>query len=306
MKEQQTEVTDWLSGKFSFSKVHTAFGCMRKFFYRYVMKMKDAASPWFVVGQAVHTGQEADNNAKLEGKGLTLKQTLDAAVSKLEEARAEGGWKPKDIPTDPFVAEHTAQLEAYKRSGEWDKVYPAPGSVEAPFEIIAKVGDPEHGLEPAVIEGFVDVVSVDEEGNRKVIDYKTAGRPTKQSEADGHIQLALEAIGAQAAAGQITTFVKTGKQKPTTKVTEPTPSTEERGKLALKHMADGIHAIRRAVKTGDFPKCDPAAYYCQHGRGCEFGRLCFNTSDLKEFIQVEKLRPVGSLETPEWRKTKKT
>ena len=297
----RTEVgPNWLEDKHSITKCKTAAQCLRKFFYRYVCKIKEAPSVALLTGRAVHNGQEVDNYAKLRAERLGVTEVLDAAVAALEAEKGE-----TDVSVDAFVAEHSRQLQVFEASGERAKVNPVPGSVEAAFALQIKVGDPDHGLKPATVEGFVDVVSQDPEtGERTVIDYKSAMKPASLRDVEEHLQLALEATGAEAQSAKIVSFVKQGKQKPTTKVSPKVVNTQERFEGVLRFLADTIHAVRRAIKTGDFPKCDPAAHYCKRGF-CEYFDRCYpkKETDLHKWIQVEKISPVGTLPVPEWRES---
>lgn len=293
-------MADYLFDRWSFSKCSTAATCLRKFFLRYVMKVRSPSAPWLLGGRAVHKGQETDNNAKLAGKELKIGQVHECAVEALKEYSRDEGCK---VDVDRFAEEHNIQLGVFETSGERAKINPVAGSVEAPFEMDLEVGDTEHGKKPAVLEGFVDVVSMDHETEqRELVDYKTAGRPTSQKEAEEHVQLALEAVGSEAGASKIVTFVKHQKQKPTARVTQPVATSKEQFAKALQFVADQIHAGRRAMETGDFPKCDPKSIACMRGKNCEYGHLCYGADDLKDFIEVKAIRPVGTVPQPDWRK----
>lgn len=294
---------NWLEDKHSITKCKCFAMCPRKFFYRYVCKIKESPSLALLLGRAIHTGQETDNYAKVRGDKLSTEQVLESAVDTLEEDSAAQGV---DVSTDAFVAEHRAQLEKFEKTGERARVNPVPGSIEAPFALQIKVGDPEHGLRAATVEGFVDVVSQDPStGERCVIDYKSGKKPASLREVDEHLQLALEATGAEAGSAKIINFVMEGKQKPTTKVSEAVQNTQQKFERVLRFLSDTIHAIRRGIKTGDFPKCDPSAHYCSAGF-CEYYTRCYpeKEPDLHKWIQVVKIEPVGSLPVPEWRESK--
>jgi hypothetical protein len=298
------KVSNWLVDKFSFSKVGCFSKCPRMFFYRYVMRMKSPATPWLLFGRGAHGGQETDNLAKLRGEHLSVAQVLESAVAEFEgEVEKEGVGK--DLK-DAFVEEHARQLEVFEESGERAKIVPVPGTVEGAFQIELMVGDGEGPKAPALVEGFTDVVSQQSPDSPKILlDYKTSGRPTSEKEAAKHLQLALEAIGGQAESAQIVTFVKGGKQKPTTKVTKAHPVDNARWQKVLAWFAEGIHSIRRAVKSGDYPRCDPGAHYCS-AEACEFFALCYpeKQPDLHKWVEVGEIRASGTLPPAEWRMSK--
>jgi hypothetical protein len=295
------KVTNYLTDKFSFSKVACFSRCPRKFFYKYVMRMKENTSPWLLFGRGAHGGQEVDNYAKLRGERLSVEQVLEAAVAEFEEEteKENTGRELKDA----FAEEHARQLEIFEDSGERAKIVPVAGTVEGAFQLELMVGDGDGPKAPALVEGYTDVVSqAGEDEPRVMIDYKSAGRPVSEREAAEHLQLGLEALGGQAEAAQIVSFVKGGKQKPTTKVSKAHPVTQSRIQKILAWLADGIHGIRRGVKSGDFPKCDPACHWCS-AQACDFYGLCYpeKQPDLHKWVELGEIRPSGSLPPAEWR-----
>lgn len=298
---EPAEKLDYLSEKFSFSKANTFSLCPRKSFHRYVMREREPAGPALLFGRGVHEGVEEDNRAKLRGEELPLESIVEAGVEAFKAEASKEGIKG-DV--DGFAREFDRQVEVYQEAGIRRQIHPAPDSIEAAFRIEAKVGDVEHGFAPVLIEGYCDVVSVDEKtGERRLIDYKSAARPTSQKEAENHLQLAVEATGAQAEAAQIVTMVKMGKQKPTTKITAPVRNTKDRFDKAMMFLAENIHGFRRALITGDFPKCAPTSFWCNYGKSCAYGRACFpdTITDLPDFVQVQKIVPVGALPEEDWR-----
>lgn len=295
------KINDWLASVFSFSKLSTFSRCPRKAFYRNVMKKKEDGADFFLIGRAAHKGQELDNKAKLRGERWSTKQVLDAAVTALEEGVREGGVS---VGIDSFAAEHERQLESFEKSGERGRVCPAPGSVEAMFRVGLEVANPDGVKTPASIEGFVDVVSVDERtGRRTVVDYKTGGRPMSAKDAEASLQLGLYATAAGAEEGKIVNFVKGARQKPTTIVTEPARNSQAKWESTLAWFAETISSFRRCLKTGDWPKCDPSVYWCSK-TACSFHGLCYpeKHEGLEKLVQVTKIEPPGSLPEPTWRK----
>lgn len=296
-------VSNWLIDKFSFSKVACFSKCPRKFFYRYVMRKKESTSPWLLFGRAAHGGQETDNLAKLRGERLSVDQVLESAVAEFEEETEKTGTGA-DLK-DAFAVEHGRQLEVFEETGARARIVPVPGTVEGGFQVELMVGDGEGPKAPALVEGFTDVVSQETpESPRILVDYKSAGRPTSEREAAGHLQLGFEAIGGEAEASQVVTFVKGGKQKPTTKVSKAYDVTQSRWERILAWFADGIWGIRRAVKSGDFPKCDPSCHWCSP-EACDFYGYCYpeKQPDLHKWVEVGTIRPSGSLPPAEWRQS---
>lgn len=301
MVQVKVETVDWLTSKFSWSKCSTYAMCPRKAFYRYMLKLKEAKEV-LVYGRAVHFGQELDNRAKLKGEKLKVAQILDAAVDRLKVEGAVDGLK---VHSDRFALEHRTQLELYEKLGYRDLVRPVKGTVEAQYQIDLAISDPETRAPeaPAMIEGYVDVVSQADAGSPlEVIDYKSGPRPVFQKEAEKNLQFALQGVGAAAKTYSCVSFVRGGKQRPTTKRTEQIPLREEiLGKL-LQFLSDTVRSFRRSVVTGDWPKCAPTAHWCSKG-ACDYFDRCYPTRRVERarLIEVEEVRPAGSLPEPEWR-----
>ena len=297
------KITEYLRDAFSFSKLDTFSKCPKKFFYRYIMRKRENTG-FQLFGRAVHKGQEEDNKAKLEGRLLPIGSVLEVAV---ESYKAEGVKEGMRVDVDPFVETHKKQLEVFEERGIRAQIHPVKGTVEAPFEMDLKIGDPATGEEeiPAKISGFVDVVSEDpaRPGERFVVDYKTGLKPVYQGDADSSLQFALYALGSDAKGARAVSFVKEGRQKPTTKITEPSVVTEARKNKLLTWIADTLRSIRRCLKTGDFPKCSPSCTWC-HKKACDFFPLCYpeKDADLPKLVQIEKISPTGTVEQPDWRK----
>ena len=297
-------VTDYLRDKFSFSKLSTFSRCPRKAFYRYIMKKKELGVDFLLYGRAVHAGQEYDNLEKLKGKEVPVGEVLDAATASLEvEAKKEGV-----IPAvDTFWKEHEKQLGAFETSGERAKIVPVPGTVEATFQLHVDVSNvlDEGSAVPAVVEGFVDVVSRAEDGRAVVVDYKSTERPFNSKDVTNSLQMSLYELGAETDRSKFVSFVKQGKQKPTTKVSSCGTPSQVRTEKTLTFLGDTISSFRRCVKTGDWPKCDPSCHWCSP-KACDFYELCYPriNPELSKFISISEVKPVGTLPQPDWRKSK--
>lgn len=286
---------NFLRDVFSFSKLTCFSQCPRRFFWRYVMREKSPPSEALLLGRGTHAGQEYDNEERIKGRRPTQGEVLDRAV---EAYREEGGQE-----LDAFALEHEQQLEKFWESGERDRIQPKPGSVEAPFEIELQVtGDPDREAKtPAVVQGFVDVLS-EEEGD-VVVDYKTVGRPVSDRDANDSVQNTLYMVGSEAEGARNVSFVKYGKQKPTTKVTRTVGLGEAKVSKLLDFCAETIGSIRKDLVSGNFPKCAPSCWWCS-AKACEFYEKCYpeKNPNLSRFVEIGEIRPVGTLEQPEWRK----
>ena len=294
---------DWLLSKWSPSKVGSFARCPRQFFYKYVQRMKDPLNWPILFGRAVHAAMETDAYAKLRRERLPLAHLLEAGV---EEARHAA--EAADLParTDEVADGLGRQLEVFEARGERARILPVAGSVEAAFQVNLLVPDRDgKPTVPVLIEGFTDVVSFTEDGTGKVaVDYKSNARPLSTAEAATKGQLVLEAIGSGADAGRVVNFVRSGKQKETVKATADFPLTQAAKDRTLLYMGETIAEAQSALKSGDFPKCDPTSFTCNHGGNCPFGQFCFPREfELSKFVSVASIVPVGSLPRADWRQS---
>lgn len=296
------ETLDWLWDKFSVSKASTFDKCPQKAQFRYVQKIKKPAELSLAAllrGRAVHGGQEADCYAKLRGERLSVGQVLDAAVATFEDEAKKEDVPAAKVGKDRFVEEHRRQLEIFEASGERAKIEPLPGSIEAPFEMEVLVTGEDR---PAVIEGHVDVVSI-RDGDRTVVDYKATGRAVTARESAEHTQLAMEAIGSTSRYHQIVNFVAGKRQRPTTKVLPAVALTQQSVDRVLRWFADVIARFRKALRTGDFPRCAPESQWCCP-QACEYYGDCYGqVENAGKYLTIQKLSPVGTLPAAEWRES---
>jgi hypothetical protein len=159
---------------------------------------------------------------------------------------------------------------------------------------------------PALVEGFVDVVSQDPEtGLKAVVDYKAVKRAVSDKEALNHHQLTLEGYGSEAATAYAVSFVDGNRQNPTVKVSAAQQITTERVQRLMRFLGDQILAFREAYEKDFWPKCSPDNFYCARGV-CEFYDRCYPSPDpeLSKFVEIIKIAPSGSLPPQEWRKKK--
>jgi len=297
----KVQIADWLADKFSWSKLSCFSRCPQKAYKQYVLKKKEAPTLSLLWGRAVHEGQEADNLAKVRGDRLPVAKVLDAAIASFDTIGA--GDSPVDI--DRFRDEHGRQLGKFESSGERAKICPIKGTVEGQFKIELNVLELDGRTRAALVEGYTDVVSLDEyTGARRVIDYKSGKRPVSDKEVETHLQLGLEATGAGAESGQIVNFVSYAKQKPTTKVSAAIENTQARWNRVLAFVSDTIRSFRHCLKTGDFPKCDPGCYWCSP-TACAFYGECYpkNYPQQSKFVEVTKIDLSGTLPPADWRKS---
>ena len=288
---------EYLPDKWSFTKADTAARCMKKAFFKYVLRLPERTHPALLIGRAAHKGQETDNLAKLRGEAMSPAQVLDAAVENLKVVGKENAVQ---VPVDRFALFHRRQLEVYELLGYRAKVRPVKGTVEATYQMDLELANPEtsEAETPALIEGFVDVVTETAERKRVVLDYKTGDRPVYQKSIPGNFQFALQTVGARADGMQVVSFVGEGKQKPTTKMSEPEPLREQTLCRLLTFFRDTIRSFRRALKTGDWPKCAPHCIWCSQ-KACGYFERCY--PEKTRAVRVMEVRPAGTLPPADWR-----
>jgi len=314
-----------LETDFSFSKLYCAVQCPQKAYLRYVLGLPDDTH-YLIMGKAIHFGQQVDNQGKVEGRDLTVRQVLDAAVDSVKEEAAK---HEVAVDVDDFAKDHAAQLQKFRDLGWRDEIAPVAGTIEAPFEISVRM---EGGL-PAKILGFVDVVSEklgrvardpaqpqhageDNEfaesshpggpANRRVIDYKSGARPVYQGDASTSLQFCLYQIGAKAPESQVISFVRTGRQRATVHRTEPVVLTQPRVNKLLAWLEDAITLWRTCLKTGFWPRCSPQAHYCS-ASACAYYSRCYPSEGRKtQVISLGEIKPVGTVPVPEWRRNERS
>lgn len=286
---------NWLETEFSFSKLYCAVQCPMKAYQRYVLGLPDDTH-YLVQGKAIHFGQQKDNEAKLEGKDLTVPQVLDAAVDCVKEEAAKHEVK---VEVDAFARDHKLQLEVFRERGWRDEIAPVEGTIEAPFEIQVKM----EGGADAKLTGFVDLVSQREpDATRRVIDYKSGARPVYQGDAQSSLQFALYQLGAKAPESQVISFVRTGRQQATVHRTAPVELTQPRVNKLLAWLEDAITLWRTCLKTGYWPRCSQQAHYCS-ASACAYYSRCYPAAGReRKVLMLGTVRPVGTVPMPEWRK----
>ena len=297
----KVETIDYLLDVFSYSKLMALSRCPAYAFLKYVKRLRQPSERVLyplIAGRAIHAGQETDAYSKLRGEALSVGQVLESAVTEFEAEREKEGVKDPDAPKDKFVTEHLAQLEVFEKSGERAKICPMPGSIEAPYRVHLEIP----GQAKATLEGYTDLVSINEESDRETVEYKSGARAITEKEAANNVQLALEALGAEARYTKIVNFVAGKRQHPTTKVTPPVEATRERVELALQWVNESISEFRAAVKSGSFPRCSPGSWWCSV-KACEYFSVCFPKVEKLQPVVVTRIEPVGTLPPVEWRKS---
>jgi hypothetical protein len=261
---------------------------------KYVQKIKpkpaDLDLSALLTGRAIHGGMEHDANEKIRGRTAPLTEVLDAAVAVFEDESRKDG-----VPASPdsFAKMHETQLAKFEAQGDRARIRPYGGSVEAPFEIGLTC---EGG--PATLEGFVDLVSEDEDGSATVIDFKSSARAIQPREVEGHWQLALEQVGAGAAGRTLCNFVGSSRQKPTARLL-PTVKGGDFPQRAIAWVVDVVGTWRKLLVAGVFPRCAPTSPLC-NSRFCEFYcSHCYPNEAPSGLVTVVK--PVGTMPAADWR-----
>lgn len=293
---------DYLGDVYSHSKLGCIASCMRKAYWKYVVKEKTPLPEFFLRGSAVHAGQEYDNRQKLKGEFVPKDEVLDVAIARYEE-----GTEPNNRDViDSFATEHKIQLNHYWKTGMRDRLVPVEGSIEAMWECDVKIWNSQtHVLRPATLQGFVDVVAFDEgegEEHKRIIDYKNVSRAVSDSNLEYDLQGTLYTLGAACDRFQYFSFVKGGSRtKPNFKATQIKEVRQSDINHLLQYIHHTITDFRSALKTGDFPKTAPNNWQCKN---CEYRDKCYPKSNptLSKLVSINIVRPVGTLKTPDWRK----
>jgi hypothetical protein len=316
---------DFLGDTFSYSKLSCIAQCPKKAFWNYVVRDRGPNTSFFLYGHAVHQGQEWDNLQRLAGTVTTPEQVVDYAVTAYETELKDSPDIIGETSIDGFAAEHETHIDKLWSSGIRSSIFPVPDSIEAPWEIdIAVDADPAKSMpRSAKLEGFVDAKMevepgspadpggtkdlTEQTGRGKIItveDYKTGGRAISDADLETDLQGVLYSLAAHTDKFQYISFIKRGaRTKPNAKITKIVPVTQSKINHLLQFISKTIINWRAALKTGDFPTCNPREWYCL---SCQHRQKCYpdKQPDLHKFISIKDVRPVGTPGLRDWRKDK--
>ncbi|MDX1657317.1 MAG: PD-(D/E)XK nuclease family protein [Nitriliruptorales bacterium] len=169
--------------RLSFSRIDTYRRCPAQFRYGYVDRLPGVPAPALSFGTSIHGALEAFYDRKLP-EPPSEKELLDA----LYEAWDSSGFG--ELTRDEQLAyyRHAQQvLLRFRRRAIED--YRLPMATEAWFEL--PLGD------EALVVGAIDRVDVSDDGDLRVVDYKTNRRVKNRARVAGSLQLAIYALACE-------------------------------------------------------------------------------------------------------------
>ena len=234
--------------RLSFSRIDTHRTCPRKFRYQYIDRIPSRPAPALSFGSSIHEALELFYDRK-----LPVEPTEDELVGFLYDTWDSSGFA--DVTRDEqkrWYQQGQDVLRRYHRRVTGS--YQLPVATEAWFEL---------PFEEAVVVGSIDRVDQDEDGNLRVVDYKTNKRVKDRTRVASSLQLAIYALACEHLYGELPVevsldFVVAG--------VEVTVGIEE---IDLDAAREAVRETARAVVAAEFPPtpmrlCD----WCDYRDAC--------------------------------------
>jgi hypothetical protein len=229
-----------------------------------------------IAGSGVHRAAAENGMQKIESHNdLEASDVIDLAVAAFDEQIGSDFWR-----LEPGEPKSTAPGKARDRTammaGAWRKLAaPAyqPVFVEAKIDIPGATRD---------LVGYVDLI--DDRG--RVVDWKTAGRSKRQTEADAEIGLTVYAAGFAAMTGNLPSSVildvVINKRNP-----ERQTLVSTRGPADFAALVETVNVVAAGIDAGYYP---PAITATTGAWPCS---TCFYRGDCK-YLNGRKLFDLGS------------
>lgn len=168
--------------RLSFSRIDQHRRCARKFRYQYVDRIPSRPAPPLSFGSAIHEALELFYDRK-----LPQEPTEDELVGFLYDTWDSSGFAEVTREEQKRWYTHGQDvLRRYHRRVAGG--YRLPVDTEVWFEL---------PFPDAVVVGSIDRVDADEDGNLRVVDYKTNKRVKDRAKVAGSLQLALYALACE-------------------------------------------------------------------------------------------------------------
>jgi hypothetical protein len=255
--------------KYSFSKLDTFDSCRQKYKIRYIDgNYSDSTTLVLELGTIAHKGKEMKGEYLIKGEKIDYERIKDALFNGIEEMGTRGKMIHltginalktkylKDYYTkcsktgmtyDEKIEIYLDQLIHKELKDGWRVL-----AVEQPFEIIYKGR--------CILHGFIDRVDINEDGEMRVIDYKTSKALFDDSKIKTPFQMYVYALACKEIYGKypiecIYDFIFLGKEQ-----TGGSKGWLTRGDKKLTKILD---AIDECEKTGNYkPSPTPLCYWC--------------------------------------------
>lgn len=178
------------------------FDCAHKWYWQNIMGLRSPSGGPAVLGQAVHAGTAAYDQAVLDGQNLSITEAVDVSREALAKPEGDVLWDDGLTPTeaDGFAVKLTSRYCADI----------APTRTYAAVELLCTALDiaTPHGV--VRVTGTTDRVRQLADSRKGISDLKTGGRATEKTESGGrravtkghHIQLGIYTLMAEQASGE--------------------------------------------------------------------------------------------------------
>lgn len=178
------------------------FDCAHKWYWQNIMGLRSPSGGPAVLGQAVHAGTAAYDQAVIDGTQLSITEAIDVSREALSKPESDILWDDGLTPgeADNFAVKLTSRYCTDI----------APTRTYAAVELLCTALDiaTPHGV--VRVTGTTDRVRVLEDSRKGISDLKTGGRATEKTESGGrravtkghHIQLGIYTLMAEQATGE--------------------------------------------------------------------------------------------------------
>jgi hypothetical protein len=250
----------------SYSQLWLFSSCPYRWFLERVEKLRMVPQWALVSGSSLHKGLETNNLELAQGKkGLMPGEIVEAAIAEMEgfegveEMEKDGKVVPLDKAKDRFAKEATAPVTKYKHEVEGDILQ------EGDITGIEEEVNFEIGGVPFI--GYLDLV---QENAGLFYDYKFVSRVKSEHALRYDAQSRLYQIPKPGCSASLLQLVRGSKRC----VEAPIPWDDRATNGVMAWAENQVAAIKVALKTGVFPRCQPGAWQCSK-KTCPFFRNCF-------------------------------
>lgn len=204
--------------------------CPRKHLYRKILQIPPMFTPIeLAYGSGFHSAIEALAISKLEG---TEETSLDEMVEIFVKSISAPGIRYNGSTKDELITE-AKELLTIAKATPWGTVT----GVEYPIEL--RLAD------DLIVNGFIDLISVDKEGRTVITDFKSSKKRFSQNELDNHAQLTTYSMFKPDSRLHLAVFLK--QKTPSLEIMETWRTDEQRNRLRKL-----ILAVREAMEREVF------------------------------------------------------
>jgi hypothetical protein len=250
----------------SYSQLWLFSSCPKRWFLERVEKLRMVPQWALVTGSSIHKGLETNNLEIASGqKGLMPGEIVESAIAEMEgfegveEMEKNGVSVPLDKAKDRFAKEATAPVTQYKHEMEPDLLQ------EGEITGVEEEVNFEIGGVPFV--GYLDLVL---EGAGLFFDYKFVSRKKSDHAIRYDAQSRLYQLAKPDCSASLIQLIRGSKRCEEGKI----PNLDRATNGITAWAETQVSAIKVALKTGVFPRCQPGSWQCSK-QTCSFFRNCY-------------------------------